>query len=596
MSSDEPANRAIVVLGMHRSGTSAFTGLLNLLGIDLGPKLMAASPDNESGYWEHADLVNLHDRLLSAVGSRWDDIALLPEGWWERAEVAPIREQIREIVARDFGASPLWAIKDPRMCRLLPLWKPLLAELGITPVWLLMGRHPAQTVGSLEKRNGFSRQKSELLWLQHTLEAEFHTRDGARAVVTFGEFLNDWEGTLARLQAAIGAPWPCPPETMADKVAQYLDPGKRHHRSFDSEALSEWTREGYAALLAGEQGREEEMRARMDGIRAAHHAAEALYAPVVRGRAAELEQELAEDRARYAAMFDDFQAMQVKYRTAKEKLAARSTELAAKKELLKAYDRSAGGKVNRLIRGLRNSAGRRAGPVHFPKPGTEAPETTVIVSAGRDPARVAACMRALRQQTAGKNVEVTAVAEAETAMILKEWKNIGVIEASVAESFAEPQKRAAQKAHGTYLIFMQDRVLPGEGWYEALIEPLRANPEIGMVGPEAGRLRTDGAVEMLPEEEEEGGLQPANFCTTACLATPRHLFFQVGGFDGYYLPVEEAIYGLKIGGTRHKIWRQPKCRITRAAPAEGIDPKRFDSNWQRFARRWPGLLEGLAKP
>jgi len=591
----EPSNRAIVVLGMHRSGTSAFTGLLNLLGIDLGPKLMPATPDNESGYWEHAELVNLHDRLLNAAGSRWDDLARMPEGWWETVEVAAIREQIREIVARDFGGSRLWAIKDPRMCRLLPLWKPLLAELGITPVWVLMGRHPAQTIGSLEKRDGFSRQKSELLWLQHALEAEYHSREGARAVVTFDEFLNDWRGTLSRLEQVIGSAWPTPLEAMAEKIAQYVDPGKRHHRSFDSEALSDWTRDGYAALLAGEQGREEEMRARMDGVRAAYNAAEALYTPVVRNRAGELEQELEEERRRYATIFDGFQALQAKYRTAKEKLAGRTAELAAKKELLKAYDRSAGGKLNRLLGSFNKSGGRSVEPVHFPKPAAETPETTVIVSTGSDPARVAGCMRALQQQTAGKNVEVMAVADAEMAKMLKDWENIGVIEAGAAESFAEPQKRAAQKARGTYLIFMQDRVLPGEGWYEALIEPLRANPEIGMVGPEAGRVRSDGAVEMLPEEEG-GGLQEADFCTTACLATPRHLFFQVGGFDGYYLPVEEAIYGLKIGGTRHQIWRQPKCKITRAAPAEGIDPKRFDSNWQRFAQRWPGLLEGLAKP
>ncbi|HEX4083658.1 MAG TPA: hypothetical protein VHY22_02010, partial [Chthoniobacteraceae bacterium] len=59
-------NRAIVVLGMHRSGTSAFTGLLSLLGVDLGPSLLAASSANEAGYWEHGGVVTVHERLLLA--------------------------------------------------------------------------------------------------------------------------------------------------------------------------------------------------------------------------------------------------------------------------------------------------------------------------------------------------------------------------------------------------------------------------------------------------------------------------------------------------------------------------------------------------
>jgi hypothetical protein len=481
------------------------------------------------------------------------------------------------------------------MCRLLPLWKPLLAELGIAPVWVLMGRHPLQNVGSLEKRNGFTRQKSELLWLQHILDAEYHTREGARAVVTFNQFLNNWEGTLARVQGAMGVPWPFPPESVAEKVKGYLDPGKRHHRDSDPGSLSEWTRQGFAAMLAGEEGREEEMRARLDGVRAAYDAAEALYVPVVKTRAEDLEHALEEERMRYAAIFDDFHAMETKYHVAKEKLAGRSAELAAKKELLKAYEKTPGAKLNRAIRVLKKSTQGSVKPVHFPKPQSGAPETTIIVTTGRDPARVARCLAALRDQAAGKHVEVMAVADAEMGVMLREWKNLNVVEAGAAESFAEPNKRAAQKARGTYLIFMQDRVLPREGWYEALIEPLRRNPEGGIVGPEGGRVRCDGSLEMLPDGEAEE-LRTADFCTTACLATPKHLFFQVGGFDGYYLPVEEAIFGLKINGTKHKIWQQPKCRISRDAPPEGVDPKRFDSNWQRFARRWPGLLEGLAKP
>ena len=587
----ESNSRAIIVLGMHRSGTSAFSGLLNLLGVDLGPKLMPASSDNQSGYWEHPEVVAVHDRLLTALGSRWDDVSRLPDGWWRRDDIAPFRAQLRDILVRDFAGSPLWTIKDPRMCRLLPLWKSLLDELACAPVWVLIARHPFENIGSLDKRDGFSWQKSELLWLQHTLEAEFHTRDGPRVVVTFDQFLEDWQDTLRRLQRAIGLPWPVPAETAAERIAKYVDPGKRHHRAVDMDKLSPWSREVHAALLAGANGVEPEMRERLDAVRSAFETADALYDPVLRGRAGELKQQLAVENARYAELFETFQEMRVKYRAAKEKLVAKSGDLDAKKDLLRTYERSPGAKLNRLLR-FRKPRPPRIEPVHFP-PVEGIPETTVILSTGRDPSRAARCLRALREQTAGKAVEVLAVADEALAPVFKDWKNLDTIRGSKAESFAEPQKRAAQRARGAFLIFLQDRIIPGAGWYEALIEPLRALPEGGVVGLDAGLIKRDGSIEMLPEGGGEA-LRKADFCTTASLAVPKHLFFQVGGFDGYYLPVEEAAFGLKIAQTKCTVWQQPRCRILREAPPDRVDPERFQSNWRRFARRWPDALAHLS--
>ncbi|HJX24749.1 MAG TPA: hypothetical protein VJ252_01225, partial [Chthoniobacterales bacterium] len=67
------ARKAVVILGMHRSGTSALCGALDLLGVDFGERLMPANHANEKGYWEHEEIVRFHDDLLSSLGSRWDD-------------------------------------------------------------------------------------------------------------------------------------------------------------------------------------------------------------------------------------------------------------------------------------------------------------------------------------------------------------------------------------------------------------------------------------------------------------------------------------------------------------------------------------------
>lgn len=74
-------NNCLIVLGMHRSGTSAATRACNLLGVDFGTRLMAPSPDNPLGHWEHDDIVPLHEKLLKVLESSWDDVRKLPKNW-----------------------------------------------------------------------------------------------------------------------------------------------------------------------------------------------------------------------------------------------------------------------------------------------------------------------------------------------------------------------------------------------------------------------------------------------------------------------------------------------------------------------------------
>ena len=65
----DPVPRAILIVGMHRSGTSATAGMLHHLGVQLGSNLLPANEYNLTGYWEHVDIVAVHDELLQALGS-----------------------------------------------------------------------------------------------------------------------------------------------------------------------------------------------------------------------------------------------------------------------------------------------------------------------------------------------------------------------------------------------------------------------------------------------------------------------------------------------------------------------------------------------
>ena len=133
---------ALLVLGMHRSGTSALPRVLDLVDVALGDDLMPAGPDNPLGFWEHHGIVSVHEALLAALDRRWDDPRPMPDGWLESDAANDAGKAIAAIVRRDFAGVRRWAVKDPRLCRLMPLWRRVLAELGIEPRVLLVSRHP----------------------------------------------------------------------------------------------------------------------------------------------------------------------------------------------------------------------------------------------------------------------------------------------------------------------------------------------------------------------------------------------------------------------------------------------------------------------
>lgn len=227
---DQKRNIALLVLGMHRSGTSALTGALSLAGANPGPSLMPAVAEvNPKGFWEHQEIVAIHENLLAALNSGWDDERPLPDGWWDSQKVLPFRSELLAILRRDFSASPLWLLKDPRLCRLLPLWRALLGELGIAPCFVICLRHPGEVAMSLERRDGIPAERACLLWLEHLVESERDTRDLPRIAVTYEQLLSDWHSVLQRIATHLDLHLSLDNAT-ADRIAAFLEPELRHHR------------------------------------------------------------------------------------------------------------------------------------------------------------------------------------------------------------------------------------------------------------------------------------------------------------------------------------------------------------------------------
>ncbi len=223
----------LVVLGMHRSGTSALTGILHLLGANLGKEMVESEPGiNLKGYWENKDANQFDDRLLKFLGSDWYDVFDLPEEWSANSKNSSFADELRTLLVKNFAGPGLWAVKDPRLCRLFPLWKSVAEQQNVELKCLLVLRHPCEVAQSLKKRNGFEEPHSLLLWLSYVLDSEYFSRTVPRAIITYESLLTGWHDVFESLEQKLNLGICLTNTDTNDEINSFLDSRLRHHISY----------------------------------------------------------------------------------------------------------------------------------------------------------------------------------------------------------------------------------------------------------------------------------------------------------------------------------------------------------------------------
>lgn len=208
---------------MHRSGTSAITRVMNILGADLPDRLMPGAAANPVGHFEPQAIVNIHDELLGSAESSWSDWSAFPERWYRSNFHAAYREQLVAAVTADYAGSGLFLVKDPRLLRFVPLWLEVLRRVDVAPVAVLPFRNPIEVALSLNARDGFPLEHGYLLWLRHVLEAEFHSRAMPRTFLSYDRLLAHKQTTTYRLIEALPVTWPRKTGGAFDEITRFLD-------------------------------------------------------------------------------------------------------------------------------------------------------------------------------------------------------------------------------------------------------------------------------------------------------------------------------------------------------------------------------------
>ena len=232
------ARMAILVAGMHRSGTSALTRLFVGLGCDAPKTLMPADDHNAKGYWESTEIAALNDDILRSAGSSWDSWEHFGSHWYESPVVDGFRNRAQAVLTNEFGDSALFVLKDPRICRLMPFWLAAIEDFGATPQVVLPLRNPLEVAASLHQRDAIGPSFGLLMWLRNVLDAETESRRCNRAFVRYEELLLDWGETAAKVGRDLGVTWPRQSASAALEVDVDLMTTLRHHVEADSRVLS----------------------------------------------------------------------------------------------------------------------------------------------------------------------------------------------------------------------------------------------------------------------------------------------------------------------------------------------------------------------
>jgi hypothetical protein len=232
------ANREVVLIsGMHRSGTSAFTRVCNLLGGALPHPLVEASLGNELGHWEPAEVVAMNDRALLAAGSNVNSVFPVSSAWLKSPLAGAFTKEVETYVSGLGNAPQTWFIKDPRISVLAGLWRKGVQRAGVEPRFVIAFRNPWEVAASLCARQlhyfpdeVWPMERGLALWLNYMLTIEAKSRGLPRSFISYEGLLQNWPEETARVYRQLALPKPDIDDGAKAEINAFLRPEERHAR------------------------------------------------------------------------------------------------------------------------------------------------------------------------------------------------------------------------------------------------------------------------------------------------------------------------------------------------------------------------------
>jgi hypothetical protein len=206
-----------IVLGMHRSGTSCLTHLLESAGLKTGGIVRRSNPNNLKGMFEHPGVRDVNLDILHQFSGSWDQPP-------EQVFVSELDPRKVRRALEEFKSVPRWLIKDPRMLLTLDAWLPHLKKYQLIGSF----RHPLAVSESLHQRNNIPIDTGVRLWLHYNRRLVDYHRRSAFPLIQFGCDPDDYKENFEMLRTQLGL-------QECVSVASGFDPELIHHSGRNTE-------------------------------------------------------------------------------------------------------------------------------------------------------------------------------------------------------------------------------------------------------------------------------------------------------------------------------------------------------------------------
>ena len=263
----------LLILGMHRSGTSALTRVLSLLGYELPKNVTGSSEGNERGHWESALIAEVNDEIFQEQGIVWFSWSLIELERLNSKRKVQIIEDFSDKISIEFPKAVDFVLKDPRACRTASFILKAFNNNNITPKIIIPIRNPLEVADSLNARDNISKEQSAMIWLRYTLDAEFSSRGHSRVFTFFDELLKAPEDTLKHITSTLKIRPPVSLKIAIKDIDRFLNNQLKHHSyyrddvMFDS-AMRGWVSRAYFAFLKlGDNPNAQEAMQELDIVR-----------------------------------------------------------------------------------------------------------------------------------------------------------------------------------------------------------------------------------------------------------------------------------------------------------------------------------------
>jgi GT2 family glycosyltransferase len=226
--------KLVVVLGMHRSGTSAVVKALSCLGVSLGDDFMPAGSDNPKGFFEDKAVNQLNIEMLEAIGQHWFSLSLVTDEDISKLVNLGYVEKAIDLVQQKMADVDVFGFKDPRVSKLLKFWKLVFTRINCDVRYVFCLRHPLSVANSLRQRNKTPIQKGYLLWLSYNLAIITESQDLSLIGLDYDRLMEQPLEVIEYLAGQLDLT--VNPEVTHQFTTQFLDKTLQHTK-FENNAL-----------------------------------------------------------------------------------------------------------------------------------------------------------------------------------------------------------------------------------------------------------------------------------------------------------------------------------------------------------------------